>query len=59
MPRYVSSPSMGLAPWCRSVLFRRSSELLNSLREREGGGGGAREYSDPLRFFEMKDIGAT
>lgn len=31
MPRYVSSPSMGLAPWSRSVLFRRS------LREREGG----------------------
>ena len=58
IPRYVSSPSMGLAPWSRSVLFRRE-RLLNSLRERGGGDGGSRGCSNPLRFFEMKGVGAT
>jgi len=59
MSRHVSSPSMGLAPWSRSDLFRRRSGLLKSLREHGGGEWGAKGCSNPLRFLEMKGVGAT
>lgn len=51
MPRYVSSPSMGLAPWSR---HRQRSELLNSLCERGGSEGVSSGCSNPLTFIEMK-----
>lgn len=39
MPRHVSSPSMGLAPWVNQMCIRVSSGSLTSavVCEREGG----------------------
>lgn len=60
MPRPVSSPSMGLAPWSRSVLFRRRRILLNGLRERGGGERGGEGMLESLvEFLAMKGAGTS